>query len=91
LASLEGRDLALAVAEGMVAFAKSIGAPTKLTDIKGFTEEHITRALTAAKDPQLEMKLQNMPVPMTASDVDTYMAPILRAAVTGDMSIIKEK
>ena len=44
LGIFRGRDLALAVAEGMVAFGKSIGAPTKLTDIKGFTEEHITRA-----------------------------------------------
>src|SRR5690606_22016588 len=91
LSKLSGRDLSLAVAEGMVAFGKSIGAPTKLSDIKGFTEGHITRALNAAKDPQLEMKLKNMPVPMTAADVDTYMAPILRAAATGDMSVIKEK
>jgi len=91
LASLKDRDLAVAVAEGMIAFGKSIGAPTKLNDIKGFTEKHIERALTAAKDPQLSMKLQNMPVPMQSSDVDTYMEPILRAATTGDLSLIKEK
>jgi alcohol dehydrogenase len=90
LSALNGRELALAVAEGMIAFAKSINAPTKLSDIKGFTEEHIKRALTAAKDPQLEMKLKNMPVPLTAAGVDTYMEPILRAAAAGDMSLIKE-
>ena len=38
----------------------------------------------------LKMKLQNMPVPMTADDVDEYMLPILKAAATGDLSIIKE-
>jgi len=36
------------------------------------------------------MKLQNMPVPMTAKDVDDYMAPILEAACTGYLSKIKE-
>jgi alcohol dehydrogenase len=87
---LSGRDLALAVSQGMIDFGKSIGAPTKLTDLKGFTESHIARALAAAKDPQLEMKLKNMPVPMTAADVDAYMAPILRAAANGDLSIVKE-
>ena len=88
---LEGRDLAMAVAEAMINFSKSIGAPTKLSDLKGFKEEvHITRAIAAAKDPDLKMKLQNMPVPMTADDVDEYMLPILKAAATGDLSIIKE-
>jgi alcohol dehydrogenase len=90
LDALSGRDLAIAVAQGMIAFAKSINAPTKLSDIKGFTEEHIRRALTAARDPQLEMKLKNMPVPLSAAEVDTYMEPILRAAASGDMSLIKE-
>ncbi|NMA22292.1 MAG: iron-containing alcohol dehydrogenase [Spirochaetales bacterium] len=88
--NLEGRELAVAVAEAMIAFSASIKAPTKLNDIKGFTEGHITRALAAAKDPQLEMKLKNMPVPMQASDVDTYMEPLLRAAASGDLSLIKE-
>ena len=90
--NLEGRDLALAVAGAMIEFGKSIGAPTKLSDLKGFKSEvHITRALSAAKDPDLKMKLQNMPVSMTADDVDEYMAPVLNAAATGDLSIIKEK
>ncbi len=88
--NLFGRELAEAVAEMMIAFSKAIQAPTKLEDIDGFTEGHITRALTAAKDPQLKMKLQNMPVPMTTADVDTYMEPLLRAAASGDISLIKE-
>ncbi len=91
VASLEGRALALAVAEAMIGFSKSINAPTKLSDLKGFGEGHIARALAAAKDPQLAMKLKNMPIPMTASEVDTYMEPILRSAATGDFSIIRER
>ncbi len=89
--ALSGRELAVAVAEAMIAFEKSIGAPSKLSDLKGFKAEvHIPRALKAAKDPDLKMKLQNMPVSMTADDVDEFMAPILNAAATGDLSIIKE-
>lgn len=89
LTSLSGRALGLAVAKGMVAFAKSIGAPTTLGELKGFGEHHIKRALSAAKDPQLEMKLKNMPVPLTANLVDTYLEPILRAATGGDFSLIR--
>lgn len=88
---LEGRELAIEVANAMVLFGKSVGAPTKLSDLPGFSEEHVHRILTAAKDPQLEMKLQNMPVPMTSDDVDTYMAPIIHAAVTGEMEQILNK
>ncbi len=88
--NLEGKELAVAVATSMIAFSKSIKAPSKLSDLKGFTEGHIERALAAAKDPQLEMKLKNMPVPMTKDDVDAYMEPLLRAAATGDLSLIKE-
>jgi len=87
---LAGRPLAETVANAMIAYGKSIKAPTKLSDLKGFGEQHIQRALKAAKDPQLKMKLQNMPVPMTAEDVDKYMGPILHAAATGDFSLIKE-
>ncbi len=88
---LSGRELAIAVAEAMIAFERSIGAPTRLSDIKGFKSDvHIARALKAAKDPDLKMKLQNMPVPMTADDVDEYMAPILEAAASGDLTLIKE-
>ena len=78
-----------AVAEAFIAFEKSIGFPTRLSDVPGFTPAHIQRALTAAKDPQLKMKLENMPVPLTADMVDEYMGPILEAATTGDLSVIK--
>jgi len=89
LDKLSGRDLGIAVANGMVELSRRIGFPIKLTDLEGFTDEHIERALTAAKDPQLDMKLKNMPVPLNADLIDDYMAPILEAAKVGDFSLIK--
>jgi alcohol dehydrogenase class IV len=89
LDNLAGRDLGIAVAEGMISFSKSINYPTTLSELPGFTEKHIERALIAAKNPQLDMKLKNMPVPLNASLVDEYMRPILEAAKTGDFSLIK--
>ena len=87
--SLSGRELGMAVAEAMIALSKRIGFPTTLGEVEGFTDGHIERALTAAKDPQLKMKLQNMPIPLTAEMVDEYMGPILEAAKDGDLSRIK--
>jgi len=89
LKNLKGRKLGLFVAEGMIAFSKSLGITTKLTELLGFSDEYIKRALIAAKNPQLEMKLKNVPVPLNASLVDEYMGSILEAAKTGDFSIIK--
>lgn len=87
--ALSGRELGMAVAKAMMELSRRIGFPTTLGEVKGFTPEHIERALTAAKDPQLKMKLENMPVPLTAEMVDEYMAPILEAARTGDLNLIK--
>jgi len=87
--SLSGRELGVAVAEAMLAFSRRIGFPTRLSEVAGFTEEHIERALAAAKTPQLKMKLENMPVPLTAEMVDEYMGPVLAAARDGDLSRIK--
>ncbi len=87
--SLHGRELGVAVALAMIALSQRIGFPATLSEVKGFTDGHIQRALAAAKDPQLKMKLENMPVPLTAEMVDEYMGPILQAAKTGDLSVIK--
>jgi alcohol dehydrogenase class IV len=84
-----GRDLGMAVAEAMLEFAMRIGFPMRLEEVEGFDDEHIERALTAAKDPQLKMKLENMPVPLTAEMVDDYMGPVLQAARDGDLSQIQ--
>lgn len=89
LTSLDGRHLGLVVAQGMIRFEEKIGFPTRLCEIPGFSSTHIERALAAAKNPQLRMKLVNMPVALTAEMVDEYMGLILQAASTGDLTIIK--
>jgi alcohol dehydrogenase len=87
--NLSGRTLGLVVAKGMLAFAKDLNFPTTLKEA-GATKEHIERMLAAAQNPQLKMKLQNMPTPMDAEkgDVDRLMKPVLEAAFTGDLSLI---
>jgi alcohol dehydrogenase len=79
----------VAVAEAMFELARRIGFPTRLSEVEGFEEEHIERALAAAKNPQLRMKLENMPVPLTAEMVDEYMGPVLEAARNGDLTVIR--
>ncbi|MCP4296330.1 MAG: iron-containing alcohol dehydrogenase, partial [Proteobacteria bacterium] len=90
LSALNGRDLGLAVAEGLNSFSRAIKCPTTLGELEGFSDVHTERALTAAKNPQLKMKLQNMPVPLTAELVDKYMKPILLAAEKGDFSLVRD-
>jgi len=87
--NLSGRELGVAVAEAMFELARRIGFPTRLDQVEGFSPGHIERALTAARNPQLKMKLENMPVPLTAEMVDKYMRPVLEAARDGDLTRIK--
>ena len=90
LDNLNGRALGEAVAHGMIAFSKKIGFPVTLEEA-GATTGHIDRMITAAKNPQLESKLKNMPTPMDSSkgDIDEYMRPVLEAAFSGDLSVIR--
>jgi alcohol dehydrogenase len=87
--SLKARDLGIAVAEGMFELARRIGVPTCLSEVEGFSSQHIDRALAAARNPQLKMKLQNMPVPLRSQMIEDYMGPILEAARDGDLTLIK--
>ncbi len=86
---LAGRELGEAVARALIGFMKNVGVPATLAEVPGFSDAHIHRALAAAKNPQLRMKLENMPVPLTAEMVDDYMGPVLWAAKTGDLSGIR--
>jgi alcohol dehydrogenase len=79
----------VAVAEAMFELARKIDFPTTLGEVSGFSDSHIERALSAAKNPQLKMKLQNMPVPLTAEMIELYMGPILKAAKDGNLNHIK--
>jgi alcohol dehydrogenase class IV len=84
-----GRALGVAVAEAMMTLEKRVGVPVRLNDVPGFGSQHIQRALTAAKNPQLKMKLENMPVPLTAEMVDEYMGTVLASAAVGDLQIVR--
>ncbi len=86
---LKGRDLGYAVAKALSELSKRVGFPTTLGEIEGMSRAHIIKALEAAKNPQLESKLKNMPIPLSADMVDDYMRPILEAALNGDFSLIK--
>ena len=89
LDGLGNRELGEKVAGGLMDFSRSIGFPTKLTELDGFSDEHIKRALAAAKDPQLRMKLENMPVPLGPEQIDTYMGSVLEAAKEGNLGIVR--
>jgi alcohol dehydrogenase len=80
--------LAQAVAEGILSFNRRIGFPTTLTEIEEINEAVIEKILIAARDPQLESKLQNMPFPLTVDLVDQDLGPVLEAASSGDPTII---
>ncbi len=85
---LSAKDLGRTVAAGILSFNRKIGFPTTLAEIEGIDQAVLEKILTAAKDPQLESKLQNMPVPLTADLVDQYMGPVLAAAWSGDLDKI---
>lgn len=89
---MKGRKLAEAVAQGMITLSRNIEFPVTLREA-GATEEHVERMIKAAKDPQLKMKLQNMPIPMDAAagDVDKLMKQTLEVAYTGDISLIPDQ
>jgi len=86
---LSGRELGLAIARAMIDFSKFLGFPTSLKQVPGIDPGHVDRCLAAAKDPQLDMKLRNMPVPLNADLVDEYMRPILQAAWDGNLETVR--
>ena len=83
---MSGYALGEAVAQGMLRFAEAVGLPTTLREVPGFSDAHLARALAAARDPQLRMKLENMPVPLMPERIDETMGSVLEAARDGDLS-----
>ena len=73
----------------MLKLFRDFGCPLTLGEVAGFTPAHIERALAAARDPRLAMKLQNMPVHLASEQVNDYMGPVLEAARTGDFAVIR--
>lgn len=89
LGKLGGRRLAEVVAGGMIRFSKSIGFPTTLKEA-GVPPEQVEVMAEASKDPQVRMKLKNMPVPLDVEDVDRFIRPTLLAAYEGDFGLVPE-
>jgi len=89
--SASDSELGIKIAKAMISFSSSIDFPTKLSDVKGFTDKHIERAVNAAKDPQLESKLKNMPIAISSDEVEKFIRPVLEAAKDGDFRKIKFK
>lgn len=85
----EGRVLGEQAARLLIDLERRVGNPVRLQDVAGFTPAHIERALSAAKHPQLRMKLENMPVPLSPEQVDSFMGPVLEAAATGELSTVR--
>jgi alcohol dehydrogenase class IV len=85
---LSGRELGMAIARAMILFEERIGSPTRLVDVPGFTEGLLARILAAAKEPQLRMKLENMPVALAPELVDEYMGSVLLAAQSGNLDLV---
>ncbi len=87
----KGRGLGVLVARAMIQLFQSLGFPATLA-AAGVSKAHLKRMVQAAKDPQLKMKLQNMPAPMDVErgDIDRLMKPTLEAAFTGDLNSIPE-
>lgn len=82
--SADGRDVALALQN----LARTVGFPTRLSEVSGVSEEHIYRMLKAAQDPALVSKLQNMPIPISPGEVEKYMRPLLSAAFAGNLDSV---
>jgi alcohol dehydrogenase class IV len=87
--SLSGRALGRAVAQAMCNLSEDIGFPTRLSQVEGFTDAHVQRALSAARSPKLRMKLANMPIPLEPDQVPRCMGSVLEAAVEGDFDRIR--
>ncbi len=91
-AKIEGRKpraLGILVAGAMIRLFQSLGFPATLAEA-GVPKARLKRMVQAAKDPQLKMKLQNMPAPMDVEkgDIDRFMKPTLEAAFTGNLDSI---
>jgi alcohol dehydrogenase len=81
--------LAESVAKAMMKFLRSIDYPITLKEAN-VTPNHIKKMIKAANNPQLEMKLNNMPIPMSvrAGDIDRFMKPTLEASYKGDFALV---
>ena len=79
-------DLGVSVASAILDWYKSMGFPTKLTEMPGWLAEYKNKALQDAS--QNAMKLQAMPNPVPVEKVDEIIGPIIQAAIDGNLSLL---
>jgi alcohol dehydrogenase len=91
LGNISGRELGLVYGRALQRFARATGMPLSLGELEGFTPAHVEKMLFAARDPALSSKLEAMPVPMKAEDVERFMRPILNAAASGNLEGVPER
>lgn len=71
------------VVKGYVAFLASIGAPARLSDVKGMTPSDIDRAAESAAENPVKLATAPRPVPLDQSR--KILGDILRGAWTGEL------
>ena len=69
ISKIRGKELGIAIAKAMTDFSAEIRFPASLGEVKGFNDNHIKKALIAAKNPQLKSRLENMPVPLSQNSL----------------------
>jgi alcohol dehydrogenase class IV len=79
-------NLTKTIVEGLFAFYRTIGQPTKISDYQEFPKDFISKAIKDAS--QNQMKLDNMPRPIPAEESDKILKIILEGAWNGHIEKI---
>lgn len=79
-------NLTKSTVEGLFAFYRTIGQPTKISDYQEFPKDFISKAIKDAS--QNQMKLDNMPRPIPAEKREKILKTILEGAWNGHIDKI---
>jgi alcohol dehydrogenase len=79
----EEGGLGIKVAQGMLDWYKSMGFATKISEVNGWKDQYLEKAINDAA--QNEMKLKAMPNPVPLDKVKDIIGPIIQAAVDGNL------
>jgi alcohol dehydrogenase class IV len=79
-------NLTKTTVDGLFAFYRTIGQPTKISDYQEFPKDFISKAIKDAS--QNQMKLDNMPRPIPAEKRDLALKTILEGAWNGHIDKI---
>lgn len=74
---------AFAVCKAFQGLLITLNLPTRLKDIQNFSEKHVENIRQSFHDPQLAMKIENMPIHIPESLIDWYVEHVHTAAIEG--------